>query len=176
MKLSSLISAVLVDLHHPNPAANEVEGDLEGDGGDACGPVNVDAVQQVIAAKWAVDVINNQSLPHELKIGKNVIHRLREFVRSRDHATSGQTYSLSLDDLLSHDEARSELDRQTTPGWVQCSASRAPGMRREERRSRRESCSDKVRKREAEGEMRRRVHFALPKITHHQPLAAVVAI
>ena len=60
-----------MDLHHPNPAANDVEGDLEGDGGDACGPVNVDAVQQVIAAKWAVDVINNQSLPHELKIGKN---------------------------------------------------------------------------------------------------------
>ena len=73
MKLSSLISAVLVDLHHPNPAANDVEGDLEGDGGDACGPVNVDAVQQVIAAKWAVDVINNQSLPHELKIGKNAM-------------------------------------------------------------------------------------------------------
>ena len=62
-----------MDLHHPNPAANDVEGDLEGDGGDACGPVNVDAVQQVIAAKWAVDVINNQSLPHELKIGKNTM-------------------------------------------------------------------------------------------------------
>ena len=59
-----------MDLHHPNPAANDVEGD--GDGGDACGPVNVDSVQQVIAAKWAVDVINNQSLPHELKIGKNM--------------------------------------------------------------------------------------------------------
>jgi hypothetical protein len=23
-----------------------------------------------MAAKWAIDVINNQSLPHELKIGK----------------------------------------------------------------------------------------------------------
>ena len=70
---SPLISAVLVDLHHPNPAANDVDGEIGGfgDGADACGPVNVDSVQQVIAAKWAVDVINNQSLPHELKIGKN---------------------------------------------------------------------------------------------------------
>ena len=54
-----------MDLHHPNPAANDVDGGAV-DLGDACGPVNVDAVQQVIAAKWAVDVINNQSLPHEL--------------------------------------------------------------------------------------------------------------
>ena len=69
-----IISAVLVDLHHPNPAANDVDGD-EGDLGDACGPVNVDSVQQVIAAKWAVDVINNQSLPHELKIGERVRKR-----------------------------------------------------------------------------------------------------
>jgi hypothetical protein len=30
----------------------------------------VEAVQQVLAAKWAVDVINNQSLPHELSIGE----------------------------------------------------------------------------------------------------------
>ena len=34
------------------------------------GQVNMEAVQQVLAAKWAVDVINNQSLPHELKIGE----------------------------------------------------------------------------------------------------------
>ena len=58
-----------MDLHHPNPAANDVDGGAV-DLGDACGPVNVDSVQQVIAAKWAVDVINNQSLPHELKIGE----------------------------------------------------------------------------------------------------------
>ena len=37
---------------------------------DQCGPINVEAVQQVLAAKWAIDVINNQSLPHEIKIGK----------------------------------------------------------------------------------------------------------
>ena len=35
-----------------------------------CGAINTEAVQQVLAAKWAIDVINNQSLPHEIKIGK----------------------------------------------------------------------------------------------------------
>ena len=38
--------------------------------GDDCGLINIDAIQQVVAAKWAIDVINNQSLPHELQIGK----------------------------------------------------------------------------------------------------------
>ena len=52
----SNFSGVLVNLHH---------GDADG-----CGLVNIDAIQQVVAAKWAVDVINNQSLPHELKIGE----------------------------------------------------------------------------------------------------------
>jgi hypothetical protein len=51
---------VLVDLHHSPPNASS----------PGCGQINMDAVQQVLAAKWAVDVINNQSLPHELKIGK----------------------------------------------------------------------------------------------------------
>ena len=36
------------------------------------GQVNMEAVQQVLAAKWAVDVINNQSLPHELRIGLQI--------------------------------------------------------------------------------------------------------
>jgi len=49
----------LVNLHN---------GDLGGTSG--CGTINIDAIQQVVAAKWAIDVINNQSLPHELKIGK----------------------------------------------------------------------------------------------------------
>ena len=39
-------------------------------GSKQCGPINLEAVQQVLAAKWAIDVINNQSLPHEIKIGK----------------------------------------------------------------------------------------------------------
>ena len=41
-------------------------------GSKQCGPINLEAVQQVLAAKWAIDVINNQSLPHEIKIGKYV--------------------------------------------------------------------------------------------------------
>ena len=52
---------VLVNLHH---------GDQGGANG--CGTINIDAIQQVVAAKWAIDVINNQSLPHELKIGKSL--------------------------------------------------------------------------------------------------------
>ena len=38
-----------------------------------CGRLNLDTVQQVLAAKWAVEVINNQSLPHELRIGEMFI-------------------------------------------------------------------------------------------------------
>ena len=70
-----VLAGVLVDLHASpaDPASRE------------CGPVNMEAVQQVVpawrctslycavqvvAAKWAIDVINNQSLPHELSIGK----------------------------------------------------------------------------------------------------------
>ena len=42
------------------------------DRSNQCGPINLEAVQQVLAAKWAIDVINNQSLPHEIKIGKSI--------------------------------------------------------------------------------------------------------
>jgi hypothetical protein len=71
---------VLVNLHHPleeedaeethNNDNDASENSLDHHDGHGCGLVNVDALQQVIAAKWAVDVINEQSLPHELKIGK----------------------------------------------------------------------------------------------------------
>ncbi len=53
-----------MNLHHP---PEDSLGALES---EFCGPINVDALQQVMAAKWAVDVINNQSLPHELNIGE----------------------------------------------------------------------------------------------------------
>ena len=73
-----------MNLHHPSQgggsfAADDVDGnsvdDNEDDeeGAEKCGPINVEAMQQVMAAKWAVDVINNQSLPHELNIGKHSI-------------------------------------------------------------------------------------------------------
>ena len=55
--ISPDVPGVLVDLHARD-----------------CGPgssLNLATVQQVLAAKWAVDVINNQSLPHELSIGKD---------------------------------------------------------------------------------------------------------
>jgi len=55
---------VLVDLH-------EDGGKRGGDSG-TCGQINMEAVQQVIAAKWAIEVINNQSLPHELNIGLDI--------------------------------------------------------------------------------------------------------
>ena len=44
--------------------------------GDECGPINIEAVQQIMAAKWAIDVINNQSKPSDLKIGKNVNNQI----------------------------------------------------------------------------------------------------
>ena len=52
----SLVSGVLVDLHS-----------------EGCSQLNLETVQQVMAAKWAVEVINNQSLPHELNIGEEII-------------------------------------------------------------------------------------------------------
>ena len=51
-----LVSGVLVDLHS-----------------EGCRQLNLDTVQQVMAAKWAVEVINNQSLPHELNIGEKIM-------------------------------------------------------------------------------------------------------
>ena len=54
MRCSS--SGVLVDLHDSQDGR--------------CTRLNMETVQLVLAAKWAVDVINNQSLPHELSIGK----------------------------------------------------------------------------------------------------------
>ena len=53
---------MLVDLHDSPRNSSSLSS--------PCGQINMEAVQQVLAAKWAVDVINNQSLPHELKIGK----------------------------------------------------------------------------------------------------------
>ena len=58
MFLNITCLGVLVDLHE---AGQKTE----------CGELNMETVQQVMAAKWAVDVINNQSLPHELNIGKS---------------------------------------------------------------------------------------------------------
>ena len=74
-------TGVLVNLHHSpsledhNDSAQINELGTKSDRNPShhesvCGFINIDSVQQVVAAKWAVDVINNQSLPNELKIGK----------------------------------------------------------------------------------------------------------
>lgn len=55
--LSTFFAGILVNLHHSTNSRQ-------------CGGINLDVVQQVVAAKWAVDIINNRSLSHEPKIGK----------------------------------------------------------------------------------------------------------
>ena len=65
-----------MNLHHPGETSGDhgPGGGPDGPGGGPggrCGPVNADAVQQVVAARWALDVINRQSLPHELRIGES---------------------------------------------------------------------------------------------------------
>jgi len=57
---------VLVNLHHGPSGESENQAETS-----QCGFINIDSMQQVVAAKWAIDVINNQSLPNELKIGEN---------------------------------------------------------------------------------------------------------
>ena len=91
------LSGVLVNLHHPSSELNEISSSSSSSnqntffptppssssssngnsnvGGAVsavanCGPINVDSIQQVIGAKWAVDVINTQSNVNELKIGE----------------------------------------------------------------------------------------------------------
>ena len=54
-----------------HPDAEHIEKTL---GSHECGPINIEAVQQIMAAKWAVDVINNQSKPNDLKIGISNIY------------------------------------------------------------------------------------------------------
>ena len=69
------ITGVLVSLHRkPQNRSKSVEApsiDL-GDARCGHGDLNKDALQQVIAAKWAVDVINAQSGSQDLKIGKSI--------------------------------------------------------------------------------------------------------
>jgi len=65
------VSGVLIDLHIPG----------SGNPGDfaplhpQCGAVNQPAVQYVLAAKWAAEVINNQSVSQGIKFGKCYVQR-----------------------------------------------------------------------------------------------------
>ena len=72
-----IIAGVLVSLHRkPQNRSSERFSKSEisplniGDARCGHGDLNKEALQQVIAAKWAVDVINAQSGPNDLKIGK----------------------------------------------------------------------------------------------------------
>ena len=65
-------TGVLVSLHKQLPGHEESSKNKQNLLTSRCGhgQLNTEALQQVIAAKWAVDVINLQSGPHDLKIGK----------------------------------------------------------------------------------------------------------
>ena len=73
--MNLFFSGVLVSLHRkPQNRSKSIEApniDL-GDARCGHGDLNKDALQQVIAAKWAVDVINAQSGLQDLKIGKSI--------------------------------------------------------------------------------------------------------
>ena len=74
--LSPSLSGILVNLHHSPAASSSGTSSSSSSSsgrrsfGRHCGSINTNVVQQVVAAKWATDVINNQSLPYELKIGE----------------------------------------------------------------------------------------------------------
>lgn len=57
---------VLIDLHTPGSGS---PGDLTSPQ-PRCGALNLPAVQYVLAARWAAEVINNQSLSQGIKFGK----------------------------------------------------------------------------------------------------------
>lgn len=86
------IAGVLVDLHHKPEI--KTSPDLNGVGN--CGKININAVQQVIAAKWAVDVINNQSKPQDLKIGKEIFSLHLYFYGMQRHLVLGKSNSFFL--------------------------------------------------------------------------------
>ena len=68
------LSGILVNLHHSSAASPSTPETSRSSTSSSrhCGSINTNVVQQVVAAKWATDVINNQSLPYELKIGESV--------------------------------------------------------------------------------------------------------
>jgi hypothetical protein len=69
-----ILLGVLIDLHIPG----------SGNSGDLilpqphCGALNLLAVQYVLAAKWAAEVINNQSVSQGIKFGKSIKYRKKK--------------------------------------------------------------------------------------------------
>lgn len=82
---NNLYVGVLVDLHHPSK---------DGSPGACCGPINTQAVHQVIAAKWAVEIINNQTSKDDLKIGETStkIFKLARFFGQKSEARLMQSF------------------------------------------------------------------------------------
>jgi hypothetical protein len=64
-----ILLGVLIDLHIPGSGSS---GDLTLHQ-PHCGTLNLPAVQYVLAAKWAAEVINNQTVSQGIKFGKSVI-------------------------------------------------------------------------------------------------------
>jgi hypothetical protein len=64
-----ILLGVLIDLHIPG---SERSGDLTLLQ-PHCGALNLPAVQYVLAAKWAAEVINNQSASQGINFGKSGI-------------------------------------------------------------------------------------------------------
>ena len=67
--LPPLFPGLLVNLHHSSASSSDFSDPSSPWAEGHCGAINTNLLQQVVAAKWATDVINNQSLPYELRIG-----------------------------------------------------------------------------------------------------------
>ena len=78
-----------MNLHHSSAASPssppETSRSSTSSSSRHCGSINTNVVQQVVAAKWATDVINNQSLPYELKIGESVSQSVSELQFASAH-------------------------------------------------------------------------------------------
>ena len=64
------MSGVLIDLHIPGSGSSGDFAPLH----PQCGALNLPAVQYVLAAKWAAEVINNQSVSQGIKFGECCVH------------------------------------------------------------------------------------------------------
>lgn len=65
---------MLVNLHHRSDEHQQYYNEVELSESPQCGSINVAALQPVLAAKWAVEVINNQSSSSEMSIGNCVLY------------------------------------------------------------------------------------------------------
>jgi hypothetical protein len=62
-----ILLGILIDLHTPGSGSPQDLNLLQ----SHCGALNLPAVQYVLAARWAAEVINNQSVTQGIKFGKS---------------------------------------------------------------------------------------------------------